>query len=130
MRVAIDFKTTTREAGNLPFGSFGSHMRPFHLLFLGDIVGQNGLREVIRQLPHLKEQFEADCVIVNGENIVNGKGLTEAESEELFAAGVHCITTGNHVWENWKARPLLQKDPRVLRPLNYPAENPGRGAGV
>ena len=102
-------------------------MRPFHLLFVGDVVGHVGLDAVLRELPALRDQYAADCVVVNGENIVNGKGLTEAEADRLFEAGVHCITTGNHIWENWKARPLLTKNPLVLRPMNYPAENPGRG---
>jgi 2',3'-cyclic-nucleotide 2'-phosphodiesterase len=105
-------------------------MRPLHVLFIGDIVGHVGLREVIRQLPELIKRYNAHCVIVNGENIVDGKGLSEKEAQELFDAGVHCITTGNHVWENWKARPLLQAEPRVLRHLNYPSGNPGRGWSV
>ncbi len=102
-------------------------MRPFHLLFIGDVVGHVGLRELLRQLPALVQHYSADAVVVNGENIVNGKGLTEEEANVLFNAGVHCITTGNHVWENWKSRTLLSSNPRVLRPLNYPSENPGRG---
>ncbi len=105
-------------------------MRPFHILFIGDIVGRNGLREVLKQLPELRQRFAADAVIVNGENIVGGKGLTETEAEALFKAGVHCITTGNHIWENWKSRPLLASDKRVLRPHNYPPENPGKGWGL
>lgn len=102
-------------------------MRTMKILFIGDVVGHIGLREVLRHLPSLRETYSPDCIIVNGENIVDGKGLSEAEASELFAAGVHCITTGNHIWENWKARPLLAANPSVLRPMNYPAENPGRG---
>lgn len=102
-------------------------MRPFHLLFIGDVVGHVGLRELLRQLPTLIERYSADAVVVNGENIVHGKGLAEEEAKQLFDAGVHCITTGNHVWENWKSRTLLSSNPHVLRPLNYPSENPGRG---
>ncbi len=102
-------------------------MRQFHVLFIGDVVGVVGMNELIRQLPTLTQQYKADAVIVNGENIVNGKGLTETEAERLFQAGVHCITTGNHIWENWKSRSLLTNNPRVLRPMNYPPENPGRG---
>jgi metallophosphoesterase (TIGR00282 family) len=102
-------------------------MRPFHVLFIGDVVGHVGLREVLRTLDELKTRYTADVVIVNGENIVDGKGLSEVEAAQLTAAGVHCITTGNHIWENWKARPLLATNPNVLRPFNYPPENPGRG---
>ncbi|MBU3699320.1 MAG: TIGR00282 family metallophosphoesterase [Candidatus Kapabacteria bacterium] len=102
-------------------------MRTMNILFIGDVVGHSGLRELLRQLPELKDRFQPSCIIVNGENIVDGKGLSDKEANELFAAGVHCITTGNHVWENWKARPLLAERADVLRPMNYPAENPGRG---
>jgi len=105
-------------------------MRAFSLLFIGDVVGHVGLRELMRQLPSLKDQYSPDCIVVNGENIVDGKGLSEKEADELFGAGVHCITTGNHVWENWKARPLLASNANVLRPVNYPPENPGRGFTV
>jgi metallophosphoesterase (TIGR00282 family) len=97
------------------------------VVFIGDVVGQNGLAELLRRLPDLKQQYAPDALIVNGENIVDGKGLSDKEAGELFAAGVHVITTGNHIWENWKARPLLATNPHVLRPENYPRENPGRG---
>ncbi|NQW31037.1 MAG: TIGR00282 family metallophosphoesterase [Ignavibacteria bacterium] len=102
-------------------------MGQLNILFIGDIVGHVGLRKVVATLPSLIEKYKSDCVIVNGENIVDGKGLSEKEADELFANGAHCITTGNHVWENWKARTLLANNPRVLRPHNYPPENPGRG---
>lgn len=102
-------------------------MRPLSLVFIGDVVGHVGLRELLRQLPEIKERYKPDCLIVNGENIVDGKGLSEKEANEIFEAGAHCITTGNHIWENWKARPLLVSNPNVLRPINYPSENPGRG---
>jgi len=102
-------------------------MRILNVLFFGDVVGAVGLQALLSQLPELSERYAAHAVIVNGENIVQGKGLTSVEAETLFAAGVHCITTGNHIWENWKSRPLLTENPRVLRPYNYPAENPGRG---
>jgi 2',3'-cyclic-nucleotide 2'-phosphodiesterase len=105
-------------------------MRERSILFIGDVVGQHSLATLITELPALVSRTQATCVIVNGENIVDGKGLTHNEAQALFAAGVHCITTGNHVWENWKSRPLLASEPRVLRPLNYPLENPGRGFGV
>mgnify|MGYP001627237995 FL=1 len=105
-------------------------MRAFSLLFIGDVVGHVGLRELLKQLPVLKDTYKPDCLVVNGENIVDGKGLSEKEANELFEAGVHCITTGNHIWENWKARPLLSSNLNVLRPMNYPAENPGKGLTV
>jgi metallophosphoesterase (TIGR00282 family) len=98
-----------------------------NILFIGDVVGDAGMKAVREHLPVFIKKYKSDCVIVNGENIVNGKGLTEVEAAELFKMGVHVITTGNHIWENWKARPLLATNPLVLRPFNYPPENPGRG---
>lgn len=97
------------------------------IVFIGDVVGHVGLREVLRTIPLLQQRYTPDAVVVNGENIVDGKGLSEKEALELFDAGVHAITTGNHVWENWKARPLLASQHPVVRPLNYPPENPGKG---
>ncbi len=97
------------------------------IFFVGDIVGRAGLEFCLEVFPTLQRQYPWDVLIVNGENIVNGKGLSEKEAERLFEAGVDVITTGNHIWENWKARPLLTKEPRVLRPHNYPARNPGKG---
>lgn len=98
-----------------------------NILFIGDVVGDAGMKAVRAYLPGLIEKYTSDCVIINGENITNGKGLTEVEAAELFKTGADVITTGNHIWENWKARPLLATNPNVLRPFNYPPENPGRG---
>lgn len=98
-----------------------------NILFIGDVVSDAGMGALRQFLPKLIEQYQADCVIVNGENICDGKGLTGKEADEIFALGAHVITTGNHVWENWKSRPLLAENKFVLRPHNYPRENPGRG---
>ncbi len=97
------------------------------VLFIGDVVGRAGMEFLIETLPQLRQRYPWDILIVNGENVVNGKGLSAKEAEAMFTAGVDVITTGNHIWENWKARPLLSKEPRVLRPYNYPPRNPGRG---
>ncbi len=97
------------------------------VLFIGDTVGAAGFKAVVQQLSGIKQEVGADFCIVNGENIVKGKGLSAVEAKALFEAGADVITTGNHIWENWKARPLLAEDRRVLRPLNYPRRNPGWG---
>jgi len=97
------------------------------ILFIGDVVGDVGLKAVVDNLPSLQQQYSVDCTIVNGENIWNGKGLSEADAKTLFSLGVDCITTGNHIWENWKSKPLLASNLPVLRPLNYPSGNTGKG---
>lgn len=82
------------------------------------------------RLPALRRAYGVDAVIANGENAAGGAGLTAGVAAELFAAGVDAITGGNHIWQNREAYDLLDSDPRVLRPANYPPGVPGRGAAV
>lgn len=98
-----------------------------NLLFIGDIVGDDALDFLIENLPTIKEKYNPDVMVANGENVWNGKGINEQEANVLFNAGFSVITTGNHIWENWKSRPLLATNNSVLRPLNYPSGNPGKG---
>ncbi len=100
------------------------------ILFIGDIVGEPGMSAVRSHLPALIDKYKADFVIVNGENVTNGKGIIESEANELYSLGVDVITTGNHIWDNWQSKPLLAKDDRVIRPYNYPPGNVGRGYKV
>lgn len=97
------------------------------VLFIGDIVGAQAVECVCAMLGDLRDRYRADAVIANAENAWQGKGPSKREADQLFAAGVDVITTGNHVWDNWKSRPLLAQNERVLRPLNYPPGNPGSG---
>lgn len=98
-----------------------------NLLFIGDIVGTPGMNAIREHLKHFIDKYEANLVVVNGENVSGGKGLTEEEANELFALGADIITTGNHIWDNWKSKPLLANNDKVLRPYNYPPGNVGRG---
>ena len=98
-----------------------------NVLFLGDVVGENGLDFVVKNLQKLQEKYDSNFTVVNGENVWQGKGINEAEANQLFDTGVDVITTGNHIWENWKSRPLIASNKKVLRPLNYPSGNPGMG---
>jgi 2',3'-cyclic-nucleotide 2'-phosphodiesterase len=100
------------------------------LLFIGDVVGRPGLDFLKEHLKNYIEHYNANFVIVNGENVTNGKGITEEESEEIFSLGCNIITTGNHIWDNWKSKPLLAKNNHVLRPLNYPSGNAGKGYSI
>ena len=97
------------------------------ILFVGDVVGAPGRRIARRRLKALKRDVGADLTIVNGENTAGGAGLTTATAEELFAAGADVITTGNHVWDKREALGLLDREPRILRPANYPEGSPGAG---
>lgn len=97
------------------------------ILFLGDIMGRSGREAVETHLPNLREKLSPDAVIVNAENAAHGDGITAKICDSLFALGVDCITTGNHVWGQREAIGWIDREPRVLRPLNYPAGTPGKG---
>lgn len=78
-------------------------------------------------LPGLYSEYNIDLVIGNGENVAGGLGLTPRTAEELFDSGIDVITTGNHIWAQKEIIPYLESEPAILRPLNYPPTNPGRG---
>ncbi len=80
--------------------------------------------------PLAREQHHVDAVIANGENAAGGFGLTSQTADEMFAAGVDFITSGNHIWDKREFRGALEDADRILRPANYPPGSPGRGAGT
>lgn len=100
------------------------------LLFLGDIVGKSGREAVVRELPGLIRTLGIDFAVVNGENAAGGFGLTPAIANEVFDAGADVITTGNHVWDQRELLTYIDREPRILRPANFPPGTPGRGAGL
>ena len=101
------------------------------LLFCGDVVGRAGRRAVAEHVPELRRALELDFVVANGENAAGGFGITRTVADELFDSGVDVITTGNHVWDQREALTLLPREPRLLRPINFPPDTtPGAGFGV
>ena len=100
------------------------------LLFLGDIVGRAGRRAVIDALPGLRSEWGLDFVVVNAENSASGYGMTGSIAEELFAAGVDVLTLGDHAFDQKEMLQYIEGEPRILRPLNFARNAPGRGAGV
>src|SRR2546429_9885319 len=100
------------------------------VLFLGDIVGEPGRNAVIARLPELKEQHGLDFIVVNGENAAGGRGITGKITIDLLLAGVSVVTTGDHVWDQKDILSFIDTEPRLLRPLNYPAGAPGNGSIV
>ena len=103
---------------------------PLRLLFIGDVVGRSGRTAVLARLPRLRAAWALDFVIVNGENAAGGFGITEAICDELLAAGADCVTLGNHAFDQREALVFIERQPRLLRPVNYPPGTPGRGANL
>ncbi len=100
------------------------------LLMLGDIVGRTGRRAVTDRLPELVDRWSLDFVVVNGENSAGGFGITEDIVQGLVDAGADVITGGNHSWDQREALVFIERQPRLLRPANFPAGTPGRGANL
>lgn len=99
--------------------------------FFGDVVGKAGRRAVVDHLPRLRGDLKLDAVVVNAENAAAGFGITRATADELFDAGVDVLTLGNHSFDNPSGISVIENEPRLLRPCNYPPHTvPGRGAGL
>src|SRR5436190_5842853 len=98
--------------------------------FFGDVVGRSGREGLAEHLPGLRRRLGLEFVIVNAENAAAGFGITEATARELFDAGADCLTLGNHSWDQKEALTYIVREPRLIRPLNYPqmANAPGRGS--
>jgi len=100
------------------------------ILAVGDVVGRPGRTILRERLPEFCRRELVDCVVANAENVSGGSGLMPAEADELFRAGIHVLTAGDHVWGRKEIIPYIDRTPRLLRPANLPAEQPGRGATV
>lgn len=97
------------------------------ILLIGDIVGRPGRKALSALLPGLLEKYSPHAVIANGENAAGGRGLTRKVAAELFSQGVDLITMGNHTWGNREIFQFIETEEQLVRPLNYPPGNPGRG---
>jgi len=99
------------------------------ILYVGDVVGRAGRSLVAAELQHLRERLRLDAVIVNAENAAGGFGLTAAIAADLFAAGADLLTLGNHAWDQRELIGHIQREPRIIRPLNMQPGTPGQGVG-
>lgn len=97
------------------------------ILVLGDVVGRPGRQAIRGLVPNLIKEERIDLAVANAENAAGGMGVDVKSAEELFAAGVHVLTSGNHIWKKKEIYPYLESQPRLLRPANYPGGAPGRG---
>src|SRR3954470_17528605 len=98
--------------------------------FFGDVVGKSGRDGLADHLPALRRQLGLEFVIINAENAAAGFGITENTARELFEAGADCLTLGNHSWDQREALTYIVREPRLIRPANYPilSDAPGRGS--
>jgi metallophosphoesterase (TIGR00282 family) len=100
------------------------------VLFIGDVFGNAGRKKICDELPVILKKESIFFTVCQGENIAGGKGITRQAADELFGAGVDCMTSGNHTWKHKEIYALLENEPRLLRPANYPEGVAGRGAAV
>jgi metallophosphoesterase (TIGR00282 family) len=101
-----------------------------NILIIGDVVGSPGRGILKKALPVVFEKHEIDYCIANAENAAGGFGVTKDVCNELLDAGVDCLTSGNHVWDKKEILDVVDLIPQLLRPLNYPEGQPGRGEHV
>jgi 2',3'-cyclic-nucleotide 2'-phosphodiesterase len=100
------------------------------VLFVGDVVGGIGRRTLAALLPGIRDAHQPDFVVVNGENSAGGVGITEKTARDLLNAGADAITLGNHAYRHREVYELLDREPRIVRPSNYPKGSPGHGSTV
>ncbi|NBO19644.1 MAG: YmdB family metallophosphoesterase, partial [Proteobacteria bacterium] len=100
------------------------------LLFLGDVVGRAGRDAVLTHLPALRKAWGLDFVVVNGDNVAGGFGITPTLCRDFFDAGADVVTGGDHIWDQKEIVPYLASEKRLLRPQNFPERTPGSGHGI
>lgn len=97
------------------------------LLFLGDIVGRSGRKAVLDRIAKLRADWKLDFIVINGENASSGTGLTASNATELLDAGVDCLTLGDHAFDQRDMMGFIDREPRIIRPLNFAKAAPGKG---
>lgn len=100
------------------------------ILYLGDIVGRAGRQAVTERLSQLRSDWKIDFVVINGENATSGIGLSGAHAKALLDAGADCLTLGDHAFDQKDMLQFIETEPRIIRPLNYAKDPPGRGFRV
>ncbi|MFZ7090083.1 TIGR00282 family metallophosphoesterase [Primorskyibacter sp. 2E233] len=100
------------------------------LLFLGDVMGRSGRQGIVDRLAKLRDDWRLDFVVVNGENASNGAGLTAGHAKLLLEAGADVVTLGDHAFDQKDMLTYIEGEPRIIRPLNFAKQAPGRGAGL
>lgn len=100
------------------------------ILFLGDVMGRAGRQAIAERLPTLRKDWKLDFVVVNGENATNGAGLSEDHAKLIFEAGADVVTLGDHAFDQKEMLSYCERETRIIRPLNFAKDAPGRGVRV
>jgi metallophosphoesterase (TIGR00282 family) len=101
-----------------------------NILLIGDVVGNPGRSIMKKALPVVFKKYDVDYCVANIENAAGGFGVTKDVCDEILDMGVDCLTSGNHIWDKKEILGVIDLIPQLLRPLNYPARQPGRGSHV
>jgi hypothetical protein len=101
-----------------------------NILIIADVVARPGRLAVLDRIKSLREEYKIDIALMNGENVAGGFSITPALADELFKSGFDLMTSGNHIFDKQEIIPYLEKNPRLVRPANYPADTPGSGLFV
>jgi hypothetical protein len=101
-----------------------------NILLIGDVVGSPGRQILRKALPLVVKKWDVEYVVANVENAAGGFGVTKEVCDEILDAGVDCLTSGNHIWDKKEILNVIDLIPQLLRPLNYPPSQPGRGSHV
>jgi len=99
-----------------------------NILIIGDVVGSPGRTILKKALPVVTRKYDVEYCVANVENAAGGFGVTKEVCDELLDAGIDCLTSGNHIWDKKEILGVIDLIPQLLRPLNYPARQPGRGS--
>ncbi len=100
------------------------------VLMIGDVVARPGRLAVLERIQDLREQHAIDLAVMNAENVAGGFSITPRLADELFESGIDVMTSGNHIFDKREVIPYIDKQPRLLRPANYPPGTPGKGMWV
>jgi metallophosphoesterase (TIGR00282 family) len=100
------------------------------VLMIGDVVARPGRVAVLERIQDLREQHGIDLAVMNAENVAGGFSITPPLADELFRAGIDVMTSGNHIYDKREVVPYIERQPRLLRPANYPPNSPGSGLFV
>ncbi|MGI8555410.1 MAG: TIGR00282 family metallophosphoesterase [Pyrinomonadaceae bacterium] len=101
-----------------------------NILIIADVVARPGRKAVLERIQELREQYNIDIALINGENVAGGFSITPKIADEFFNKGIDLITSGNHIFDKAEIIPYLHKNPRLIRPANYPPDTPGKGLFV